>query len=84
MNVRPYKMIVVVHIHCAQELLLPLQVLEDACSSHAPANAHGHHTVVSLSPLHLMHDLDGELGARSPHWVTKCDGSAVDIDLLRI
>src|SRR6266566_814075 len=64
-----------------KELLSPLQVLEDARGPHAATDAHGHHAVACLAPLHLVQNLDGELGTGGSHWVTKGNGPAVDIDL---
>ncbi len=63
---------------------LALQVLEDARGPHPAADTHGHHTVVGFAPLHLMHELDSELGARGSHRVTKGDGPAIDVHLLRV
>src|SRR5258708_10253815 len=62
---------------------LLLQILEDACGPHATADTHRHHTVASFAPLHLMHELDGELRARGSHGMTKCDGTAVHVHLLK-
>ena len=63
---------------------LLLQILEDACGPHATADTHRHHTVASFAPLHLMHELDGELRAGGSHGVTKCDGTAVHVHLLKV
>jgi hypothetical protein len=63
---------------------LVLQVLEDACGAHAAADAHGDHAVAAVATLHLVHELDGELGAGRAHRVAEGDRAAVDVGLLQV
>src|SRR5579884_778143 len=64
--------------------LLPLQVLEDACGTHAATDAHRHHAIACVAPLHFMHELDGEFRTSGPHRVTEGDSSSVDVELVHV
>ena len=75
--------------HCAKptlhrSALLPLQVLEDACCTHAATYAHRDHAIVCIAPLHFMHELDGEFRTSRPHRVAEGDSSSVDVELIHV
>jgi hypothetical protein len=46
---------------------LILEVLEDPGGTHAPTDAHGDHAVLRASALHLVNELDGQLGPGGAH-----------------
>src|ERR1039458_4452926 len=61
-----------------------LQVLKDARRAHATADAHRHHAVASVAALEFAEDACGQLGAGASQRMPQRDGSAVDVDALRI
>src|SRR5215204_1007276 len=63
---------------------LILQVLEDPGRPHTAADAHGDEAVLRAAPLHLVDQLDRELGARRAHRVAERYGAAVDVGLLEV
>src|SRR3712207_8868204 len=60
--------------------LFPYTTLfRSARGPHAAADAHGHEAEPRLAALHLVDELDGELGACGAHGVAERDGAAVHV-----
>src|SRR5918994_5942073 len=68
----------------AESRRLVLQVLEDTRGAHATTDAHGDHAVLRGPPLHLAHELDGELAARGAHRVSEGYRATVHVGLLQV
>ncbi|CDN41361.1 hypothetical protein BN871_AF_00170 [Paenibacillus sp. P22] len=57
---------------------------EDACRSHAAADAHRHDAVAAASAAQLVDQRDADLGAGAAERMAQRDRAAVDIDLLLV
>jgi hypothetical protein len=56
------------------------EVLEDAGSAHAAADAHGDHAVAGVAALEFANDGSGQFGAGAAEGVAEGDGATVGID----
>ena len=68
-----------VYIRWISVVQLSIQILEDAGSAHAAADAHADHAKLDVPALHLVDELGGQLGAGAAEGVPQGDGAAVDV-----